>query len=86
MAETSTAKKRPAKNPTPKKRTPKKTEKLGLIARLRQLIRRVFLWSALSVFGFVLLWTLLYAVINPPTTKTIAAEATAKGNTPFPSR
>jgi monofunctional biosynthetic peptidoglycan transglycosylase len=75
MAETSTAKKRPVKKPAPKKKPAKKTEKLGAIARVRRFIRRVFLWGALAVFGFALLWTLLYAVINPPTTPYMMSEA-----------
>lgn len=75
MAETSTAKKQPAKKPAPKKKTAKKTEKLGLVARMRRFIRRVVLWGAVAVFSFALLWTLLYALINPPTTPYMRAEA-----------
>ena len=75
MAQTSTANKRTAKKPVPKKKPATKTEKLGLIARLRRFIRRVILWGFLAVFGFMLLWTLLYAVINPPTTPYIRSEA-----------
>ncbi len=75
MALTSTAKKRTAKKPAPKKKPARKTEKLSLIARLRRFVRRVFLWGSLAVFGFVFLWTLLYAVINPPTTPYMRSEA-----------
>ena len=74
MADTRAAQKRPAKKPSPKKK-PANTEKLGLIARVRRFVRRVVLWCGLAVFGFVLLWTLLYAVINPPTTPYMRAEA-----------
>ncbi len=74
MAETSTAKRRPAKKPATRKKTTKKTKRPGLIARFMRLVRRVFLWGALGVFGFVLLWTLLYAVINPPTTPYMMSE------------
>jgi monofunctional biosynthetic peptidoglycan transglycosylase len=75
MAETSTAKKQPAKKPAPKKKPAKKTKKLGPVARARRFVRRVVLWGALAVFAFALVWTLLYAVINPPTTPYIRAEA-----------
>ncbi|MEL7180677.1 MAG: monofunctional biosynthetic peptidoglycan transglycosylase [Pseudomonadota bacterium] len=75
MAETSTAKKKPAKKPAPKKKPAKKTQKLGPVARVRRFFRRVLFWGALGVFSFALLWTLLYAVINPPTTPYMRAEA-----------
>lgn len=75
MAETSTAKKQPAKKPAPKKKPAKKTKKLGPVARARRFVRRVVLWGALAIFAFALIWTLLYAVINPPTTPYIRAEA-----------
>jgi monofunctional biosynthetic peptidoglycan transglycosylase len=74
MAQTSTANKGTAKKPAPKKKPATKTEKLGLIARLRRFFRRMFLWGFLAVFGSMLLWTLLYAVINPPTTPYMRAE------------
>lgn len=75
MAQTSTANKRTAKKPAPKKKPATKTEKPGLISRLRRFIRRVFLWGCLAIFGFIFLWTLLYAVINPPTTPYMRSEA-----------
>ncbi|PJI84510.1 monofunctional biosynthetic peptidoglycan transglycosylase [Yoonia maricola] len=75
MAETSTAKKKPAKKPAPKKKPAKKTKKLGPIERFRRLTRRVIFWGLFAVFSFALLWTLLYAVINPPTTPYIRSEA-----------
>ena len=75
MAETSTAQKRPAKKAAPKKRPAKKTQKPGLVARARRFVRRVVFWGVLAVFSFALLWTLLYAVINPPTTPYMRAEA-----------
>jgi monofunctional biosynthetic peptidoglycan transglycosylase len=74
MAETRTAKKRPAKKPATKKK-PANTEKLGLITRVRRFIRRTIFWGVLAVFSFALIWTLLYAVINPPTTPYMRAEA-----------
>ncbi len=75
MAEESKEPKRPIKKKTPKKTPAKKTKKLGPIARARRFVRRVVLWGALGIFCFALLWTLLYAVINPPTTPYIRAEA-----------
>jgi monofunctional biosynthetic peptidoglycan transglycosylase len=75
MAQTSTANKRTAKKPAPKKKPAKKTEELGLLARLRRLLRRVVLWGSLAVFGFMFLWTLLYAIVNPPTTFYMRSEA-----------
>lgn len=75
MADTSTAKKKPAKKSAPRKKPAKKTKTLGPIARMRRFFRRVVLWGVLAVFSFALLWTLLYAVINPPTTPYMRAEA-----------
>ena len=75
MAEQSTAKKRPAQKSAPKKKPAKKTKKPGLIVRVRRYMRRVMFWSAFAVFAFALIWTLLYAVINPPTTPYMMAEA-----------
>ena len=75
MAESSTAKKRPAKKPAPKKKPAQKTEKPGMIVRFRRFVRRVLFWGSLAVVGIALLWTLLYAVINPPTTPYMRAEA-----------
>jgi monofunctional biosynthetic peptidoglycan transglycosylase len=75
MAQTSTAKKRTAKKPAPRKKTAKTTQNAGLVARIRRSVRRVVLWGLLAVFGVALLWTLLYAVINPPTTPYMRAEA-----------
>jgi len=80
MAETRTTKKKPAKKPAPKKKPAKKTENPGLVARMRRFVRRVVLWGALAVFSFALLWTLLYAVINPPTTPYMRAEVRRLGN------
>ena len=75
MSQSSTAKKRTAKTSASKKKSAKKSEKLGFIARFRRFVRRVVLWGALAVASVVVLWTLLYAVINPPTTPYMRAEA-----------
>lgn len=75
MAETSTAKKSPAKKPVSRKKPTRNTKKPGLIARARRFVLRWVLWGSLAVFAFALIWTLLYAVINPPTTPYIRTEA-----------
>ncbi len=75
MAETQTAKKQAAKKPATKRKRTKANQKPGLIARVSRFVRRAFLWGALGVFGLVLLWTLLYALINPPTTPYMLAES-----------
>lgn len=75
MAEKSEEPKRPIKKKTPKKKPAKKTKKLGPIARARRFVRRVLFWGVLALCCFALLWTLLYAFINPPTTPYMRAEA-----------
>ena len=75
MAEQKKPTKRTAKKPASKKKPAKKTEKRGLFARLRRFIGRVVLWGGLAVVALMLLWTLLYALINPPTTPYMRAEA-----------
>jgi monofunctional biosynthetic peptidoglycan transglycosylase len=75
MAQSSTAKKRTAKKPSPKKKPAKKSQKPGLMARIRRFVWRGILWGALGVVSVVVLWTLLYAVINPPTTHYMRSEA-----------
>ncbi|HEV8034287.1 monofunctional biosynthetic peptidoglycan transglycosylase [Yoonia sp.] len=75
MAEPSTARKRTAQKPASKKKPARKTEKPGLVARVRRFIRRTVFGGVVAVFSFALLWTLLYAFINPPTTPYMRAEA-----------
>jgi monofunctional biosynthetic peptidoglycan transglycosylase len=68
MAQTSTAKKRTAQKPAPKKKPAQKTGNPGPIARIRRFVRRVLFWGIAGIVAIVAGWTLLYAVINPPTT------------------
>jgi len=76
MAEQSKARAKAAKKPAPRKKTARTQEnRPGLIARVRRMVRRVVMWSVLGVAGFVLLWTALYAVINPPTTPYMISES-----------
>ena len=84
MAEQSADNKTPAKKQSATKpRTRKKTQaqkKPNLIDRTARFVRRVFLWGFAGALGFVLLATLLYAVINPPTTPYIFSEARRLGS------
>ncbi|MEM8538203.1 MAG: monofunctional biosynthetic peptidoglycan transglycosylase [Pseudomonadota bacterium] len=77
MAETAAQK--PVKKPAKKKTATKKTKKPGLVARARRFVRRLVFWFVAAVTGFALLWTALYALINPPTTPYMFAEARRLG-------
>lgn len=66
MAVASKSKKKPARKPTPKRKTTK-TKKPGLMDRIALFVRRVLWGTMFTVLGFVLLATLLFALINPPT-------------------
>lgn len=79
MAEQSTTAKRPVKKPAPKRKTAKKAKKLGPIERARRFVRRVLFWGVFVCVAFALLWTLLYAVINPPTTPYMISEGRRLG-------
>lgn len=74
MAEQSKANTRTAKKPAPKRKTAPETRKIGPVLRARRFVRRLVLWASLSVLAFALVWTLLYAVINPPTTPYMLSE------------
>jgi len=77
MAET--AAKKPAKRPAKKKTSTKKDKKPGIILRVRRFVRRIVFWSVLAVVSFALLWTALYALINPPITPYMFSEARRLG-------
>jgi monofunctional biosynthetic peptidoglycan transglycosylase len=80
MAEQSKARSKAVKKPGPRTKTAKKTDdQPGLIARVRHFFRRVVLRAVLGVVAFVLLWTLLYALINPPTTPYMLSESRRLG-------
>lgn len=53
----------------------KPAAKPRLRTRIWRILRRVVLWAGLGLAVFVLLATLLYKVINPPTTPYIVAES-----------
>ncbi len=74
MAEATKTSKKPVKKPAAKKKTSRKKEP-GLVSKALRLIRRVFFWGFAGVLGFVLLVTLLYALINPPTNYYMFSEA-----------
>lgn len=81
MAEQRTPKKKSAakKAPSGKRPIKKKAPGPGPIARARRFVRRVLMWGTLAIVGFALLWTLLYAVINPPFTPYMVSEARRLG-------
>lgn len=62
-----------------KRRTPKAAAKSGSKRSLVGAMRRAVLWFAAGVAGFVLMWTLLYAVFNPPTNIYMFAEGRRLG-------
>ena len=68
---------RPAKKPAGKKRAAQK--KQGLVERVWLFLRRLVWRGAFVVLGFVLIATLIYAVIAPPTTPYMFAEARRSG-------
>ena len=42
-------------------------------------MRRVLVWGGAGIVGFVLVWTLLYALINPPTNAYMLSEGRRLG-------
>ena len=75
MAERKTPKKKPA----PKKRNTRKKPP-SLVERGWQMVRRVIWGFGFAVLGFVLLATLLYAVVPPPTTPYMFSERSRLGS------
>lgn len=78
MAERKTAAKKPARKPAAKKRTTKKKQ-LGLFARMWLFLRRLIWGVGFAVLGFVLIATLIYALIAPPTTPYMFSEGRRVG-------
>ena len=79
MAAQSKTRAKGAKKPAPKTARSKGASPSGLITRARRRVRR---WALLGVGGVLalsVLWTLLYAVINPPTTPYMIAESRRLG-------
>ncbi|MBR2657304.1 MAG: monofunctional biosynthetic peptidoglycan transglycosylase [Loktanella sp.] len=62
-----------------KRRSRKAAAKPKPLRRITRAVRRVVLWSVAGVGGFVLVWTLLYALINPPTTAYMVSEGRRLG-------
>lgn len=62
-----------------KRRSRKAVAKPKPLRRITRAVRRVVLWSVAGVGGFVLVWTLLYALINPPTTAYMVSEGRRLG-------
>ena len=78
MAEARKSKKKPARKPAARKRSSKKKQP-GLIARLWLFLKRLVWRTGFVVLGFVLIVTLVYALIAPPTTPYMFAEARRHG-------
>ncbi|WP_439154460.1 monofunctional biosynthetic peptidoglycan transglycosylase [Yoonia sp.] len=83
MAEQTDINKAPAKKQHARKSAARKktqvSKKPNLIDRTARFLRRLFLWSFAGLSGFVLLATLLYVVINPPTTPYMYSESRRLG-------
>jgi len=72
----------PRKKPAPKKRQPKQ-QQLGAIERARRFFWRLIWGAALVCLGAVLLATVIYAVISPPTTPYMFAEGRRIGTVKY---
>lgn len=74
-----------ADTPKPTKRRARKstrdaaTKKPGLWHRILRAVRRLLVWGGAGIVGFVLVWTLLYALINPPTNAYMLSEGRRLG-------
>ncbi|MFN3662800.1 monofunctional biosynthetic peptidoglycan transglycosylase [Yoonia sp.] len=62
-----------------KRRSRKAAAKPRPLRTLVRKARRVALWAVAGIAGFVLFWTLLYALINPPTNAYMFAEGRRLG-------
>lgn len=62
-----------------KRRSRKAAAKPSARRHLARVLRRVALWSVAGVAGLVLVWTLLYALINPPTNAYMFSEGRRLG-------
>ncbi|MDX8352476.1 monofunctional biosynthetic peptidoglycan transglycosylase [Cognatiyoonia sp. IB215182] len=82
MAERSTAKKKPARKPAAKKRSSKKQRPV-LMTRMWLSLKRLFWGAIFAVAGFVLLVTLIYALIAPPTTPYMVSESRRLGGVTY---
>ena len=78
MAERKTTTKKPARKPATKKRTTKKKQP-GLFARGWLFLKRLIWGVGFAVLGFVLIATLIYALIAPPTTPYMFTEGRRVG-------
>jgi monofunctional biosynthetic peptidoglycan transglycosylase len=69
-----------AETPKPRKRRSRKAAaKPSATRRLLRGLRRGVFWAVAGIAGFVLVWTLLYALINPPTTAYMISEGRRLG-------
>lgn len=82
MAEARKSKKKPAKKPATRKRSRQKKQP-GLITRFVLFVRRLIWGVAFAALGFVLIATLIYALIAPPTTPYMFSEGRRLGGVAY---
>lgn len=82
MAERKKTTMKPVRKPAAKKRSTKK-KKLGLFARISLFVRRLIWGTVFAVLGFVLIATLVYALIAPPTTPYMFSESRRIGSVTY---
>ncbi|WP_322893112.1 MULTISPECIES: monofunctional biosynthetic peptidoglycan transglycosylase [unclassified Yoonia] len=69
-----------ADTPKPRKRRSRKTAaKPAPLRSFSRVLRRGAFWSVAGIAGFVLVWTLLYVLINPPTNAYMFSESRRLG-------
>ncbi|MBE0412751.1 monofunctional biosynthetic peptidoglycan transglycosylase [Yoonia sp.] len=83
MAEHSRPQKTDSKKARPSKSAARKKtraeRKQTPFQKAAQILRRTVLWGAVSIFGFVVVAPLFYAVVNPPTTPYMFSESRRLG-------
>lgn len=79
MAERKTAAKKPARKPAAKKKRSTKKKKPGLLTRVWTFVKRLVWGVTFAALGFVLIATLIYALIAPPTTPYMFSEGRRVG-------
>ncbi len=82
MAERKKTAKKPARKPAAKKRSTKKKQP-GLVARVASFARRLIWGAIFAALGFVLIATLIYALIAPPTTPYMFSEGRRIGSVTY---
>lgn len=75
MAKPSSSKRKPTKKRASTSSKKGKSKKIGLRQRIWRALRKWLLRGVLAVAAVLVIWTLLYTFINPPTTPYMRAEA-----------